>query len=318
VKKTRICELLGIEYPIIQGAMGLIAGAELAAAVSEAGGLGVISPNAGEPDWSKVGDNIRKQIRKAKGLTSKPFAVNFPIHMIKDDRSLIDIAVAEGVKIVTTGAGSPALHTPYFHQHGIKVLHLVATVKHAVGAEKAGVDAVIAEGYESGGINSPDELTTLVLIPQVVDVVKIPVVAAGGIGDGRGLAAALALGAQGVQMGTRFVATKECLAHPDYKKAIVEANDTATVITGRGLMMFRGLLNELTRELRKKELAGAPDEERSVKMFSKLSEAALLGGDVVKGQAACGEIAGLVHEVIGAGEVVRRMVADYDRIVAGL
>ena len=318
MKKTRICDLLGIEYPIIQGAMGLIAGAELAAAVSEAGGLGVISPNAGEPNWSKVGGNLKKQIKKAKGLTSKPFAVNFPIHMIKDDRSLIDIAIAEGIKVVTTGAGSPALHTSYFHQHGIKVLHLVATVKHAVGAEKAGVDIVIAEGYESGGINSPDELTTLVLIPQVVDAVKIPVVAAGGIGDGRGLVAALALGAEGVQMGTRFVATKECLAHPDYKKAIVDANDTATVITGRGLMMFRGLLNDLTRELRKKELAGAPDEERSVKMFSKLSEAALLGGDVVKGQAAAGEVAGLVHDVVSAGEVVRRMVADYDRIVKGL
>jgi enoyl-[acyl-carrier protein] reductase II len=318
VKKTRICEILGIEYPIIQGAMGLIAGAELAAAVSEAGGLGVISPNAGEPEWSKVGDNLRRQIQKAKSLTSKPFAVNFPIHMVKDDRTLIDIAISEGISAVTTGAGSPALHTPYFHEHGVKVLHLVATVKHAVGAEKAGVDAVVAEGYESGGINSPDELTTFVLIPQVVDAVKIPVVAAGGIGDGRGLAAALALGAEGVQMGTRFVATKECLAHPDYKKAIVDAADNSTVITGRGLMMFRGLLNELTRDLVQKERAGAPDEERSVKMFSKLSEAALLGGDVEKGQAAAGAIAGLVHEEIGAGEVVRRMVSEYDRIVAAL
>lgn len=318
MKKTRICEILGIEYPIIQGAMGLIAGAELAAAVSEAGGLGVISPNAGEPEWSKVGDNLRRQIQKAKSLTSKPFAVNFPIHMVKDDRTLIDIAISEGISAVTTGAGSPALHTPYFHEHGVKVLHLVATVKHAVGAEKAGVDAVVAEGYESGGINSPDELTTFVLIPQVVDAVKIPVVAAGGIGDGRGLAAALALGAEGVQMGTRFVATKECLAHPDYKKAIVDAADNSTVITGRGLMMFRGLLNELTRDLVQKERAGAPDEERSVKMFSKLSEAALLGGDVEKGQAAAGAIAGLVHEEIGAGEVVRRMVSEYDRIVAAL
>ncbi|MEA1958273.1 MAG: nitronate monooxygenase [Chloroflexota bacterium] len=318
MKKTRICEILGIEYPIIQGAMGLIAGAELAAAVSEAGGLGVISPNAGEPEWSKVGDNMRNQIRKARSLTAKPFGMNFPIHMIKDDRTLIDIAIEEGVSVVTTGAGSPALHTPYFHEHGIKVLHLVATVKHAAGAEKAGVDAVIAEGYESGGINSPDELTTLVLIPQVVDAVKIPVVAAGGIGDGRGLAAALALGAEGVQMGTRFVATAECLAHPDYKKAIVDAADNSTVITGRGLMMFRGLLNELTRDLVQKERSGAPDEERSVKMFSKLSESALLGGDVVSGQAACGAVAGLVRGIESAGDVVRRMVEEYDRIVATL
>jgi enoyl-[acyl-carrier protein] reductase II len=317
LKKTRLCEVLGIEYPVIQGGMGLIAGAELAAAVSEAGGLGIISPNAGEPDWGRVAENLRELIRKAKGLTDKPFGVNFPIHMIGEDRQLIDIAVEEGVRVVTTGAGSPALHTPYFHEHGVKVLHLVATVKHALGAEKAGVDAVIAEGYESGGINSRDELTTFVLVPQVADAVSIPVVAAGGISDARGMVAAVALGADGVQMGTRFVATTECLGHKGYKDAIVAAGDTATVITGRYSMLVRGLRNALTDRVMEKEKAGGSDEE-AIRMFSELSEAALLRGDVNGGRAACGAGAGLVREVSGAGDVVKEMVDGYDKIVVGL
>ena len=317
MKKTRICELLGIEYPIIQGAMGLIAGAELAAAVSEAGGLGIISPNAGEPDWGKVAGNLRKLIRETRGLTDKPFGVNFPIHMIGDDRSLIDVAIEEGVGVVTTGAGNPALHTKYFQEHGVKVLHLVATVKHAVGAEKVGVDAVIAEGYESGGINSPEELTTFVLIPQVVDAVRVPVVAAGGIADARGVVAAFALGAEGVQMGTRFVATRECLAHQAYKDAIVSAVDTATVITGRRSMLVRGLKNKLTERVLQKENAGSSDEQ-AIAMFSRLSEAALLKGDMAEGRAACGAGAGMVKEITSAGEVVRNLVEDYTRIVKAL
>lgn len=317
MKRTRLCELLGIDYPIIQGGMGLIAGAELAAAVSEAGGLGIISPNAGEPDWGKVAVNLREQIRKAKGLTDKPFGVNFPIHMIGEERSLIDIAIEEGVRTVTTGAGNPALHTSYFHEYGVKVLHLVASVKHAQGAERAGVDAVIAEGFESGGINSRDELTTFVLIPQVVDAVSIPVVAAGGICDGRGLAAAIALGADGVQMGTRFAATTECLAHQGYKDAIVAASDTATVITGRWSMLVRGLRNKLTERVLEKERAGASDEG-AIAMFSALSEAALLRGDVANGRAACGAGAGLVKQIVSASEVVRRMVAEYDKVAGEL
>jgi enoyl-[acyl-carrier protein] reductase II len=313
MKKTKLCELLGIDYPIIQGGMGLIAGAELAAAVSNAGGLGIISPNAGEPDLGKIAENLRSQIRKGKSLTDKPFGVNFPIHQIGDNRSLIDVAIEEGVRIVTTGAGKPALHTDYFHEHGVKVLHLVASVRHATGAEKAGVDAVIAEGCESGGINSPDELTAFVLVPQVVDVVSIPVVAAGGICDARGVAAAFALGADGVQMGTRFIATIECLAHQNYKDAVVVAGDSSTIITDRSVMPFRGLKNEHTE----REGAGAGDEQSFV-MFSKLSEAAMLHGDMVHGRAACGAAAGLVKGIVSAGDVVRSIVEGYDRIVAGL
>lgn len=295
MKKTRVCELLCIDYPIIQGGMSLIASAELAAAVSNAGGLGIISPNAGEPDWGKVGANLRSQIRKVKSLTDKPFGVNFPIHVLGQDRSLLDIAIEEGVRVVTTGAGSPSLHTGYLQEHSVRVLHLVASVKHAKGAEKSGVDAVIAEGYESGGINSPDELTTFVLVPQVVDAVSIPVIAAGGICDARGLVAALALGAEGVQMGTVFIATKECIADQDYKDAIVAANDTATIITGRGSMPIRGLKSEL------------------ITQGQQIAEA-----DIAPKQMICGAVAGMINEIVSAGDVVRNIVEGYDRIVAGL
>lgn len=318
MKKTRVCELLGIEYPIIQGGMSLIANAELAAAVSNAGGLGIISPNAGEPDWGKVAENLRSQIRKARSLTDKPFGVNFSIALIGEDRNLIDIAIEERVRVVTMGAGSPALHTSYLKEHGVRVLHVVASVRHAKGAEKNGVDAVIAEGYESGGINSPDELTTFVLIPQVVDAVSIPVVAAGGIADARGFAAALALGAEGVQMGTRFIATHECIANQNYKNAIVAASDTSTVITGRGSIPIRGLKSELTRHIQEAENAGASSEKLLTIPSPESADAAVQQGDTVRDGVICGAVAGMIEGIVSAGDVVRRIVEGYDRIVAGL
>ena len=318
MKKTRICELLGIEYPIIQGGMTLIASAELAAAVSNAGGLGIINPSAGEPAAAKIPDNLRNQIRKAKSLTDKPFGVNFSIQLIGEDRTLIDIAIEEGVGVVTVGAGSPALHTKYLKEHGVKVLHVLASVRHAKRAEAEGVDAVVAEGYESGGLNSPDELTTFVLVPQVVDAVSIPVVAAGGIADARGFAAALALGAEGVQMGTRFVATIECIANQTYKDAVVAATDTGTVIMGRRLIPTRALKNELTKQVLEKEGAGASPQDLLSVLASGLTEAALLRGDVVHGQALCGAVAGMINEIVSAGDVVKSLVEGYDKIVAGL
>ena len=318
MKKTRICELLGIEYPIIQGGMTLIASAELAAAVSNAGGLGIINPSAGEPVAVKIPDNLRNQIRKAKSLTDKPFGVNFSIQLIGEDRTLIDIAIEEGVGVVTVGAGSPALHTKYFKEHGVKVLHVLASVRHAKRAEAEGVDAVIAEGYESGGLNSPDELTTFVLVPQVVDAVSIPVVAAGGIADARGFVAALALGAEGVQMGTRFVATIECIANQTYKDAVVAATDTGTVIMGRRLIPTRALKNELTKQVLEKEGAGASPQDLLSVLAPGLTEAALLQGDMVHGQALCGAVAGMINEIVSAGDVVKSLVQGYDKIVAGL
>jgi len=220
--------------------------------------------------------------------------------------------------VVTVGAGSPALHTKYFKEHGVKVLHVVASVRHAQSAERHGVDAVIAEGYEAGGLNSPDELTTFVLIPQIADAVSIPVIAAGGIADARGFAAALALGAEGVQMGTRFIATRECLAHDNYKRAIVEAADTGTVIMGRRLIPTRALKNELTKEVLEKESAGAGPQDLLAVLAPGLTEAAALKGDMVHGQALSGAVAGMIKEIVSAGDVVRQIVEGYDRIVSRL
>ncbi len=317
MKRTRICELLGIEYPIIQGGMTWIANAELAAAVSNAGGLGIISPNAGMRLEDDVVANLRSQIRKAKSLTDKPFGVNL-VMRIPEIEELIGVLIEEGVKVVTTAAGSPARYTPRLKEAGIVVLHLVASIRHAKGAEQAGVDAVIAEGYEAGGHNGVDELPTLVLVPQVVDAVSIPVVAAGGIADVRGFVAALALGAEGVQMGTRFVATHECIAHRNFKEGIVAATDTGTMITGRRLTPTRGLKNEFTAKIAELDHRGATPEELLAFIGVGRSRMGQLEGKMDEGEAYCGAIAGMIREIVSAGDVVRSIVEGYDRIVAGL
>ena len=317
MKKTRVCDLLGIEYPIVQGGMTWIANAELAAAVSNAGGLGIISPNAGmAPDGNPV-DNLRIQIQKAKSLTDKPFGVNLPLQdpMAKEE---IDVAIEEKIPVVTTSAGNPATYTQYLKDAGIKVLHLVASVRHATGAERRGVDAVIAEGYEAGGHNGFDELTTFIMVPQVVDAVEIPVIAAGGIADARGFVAALALGAEGVQMGTRFVATHECIAHQTVKEAIVEAIDTGTVISGRKLGPTRGLKNELTAKILEMESRGASAEELQSFIGAQRARMGKLDGDLVEGEAYCGAIAGTITGVVSAGEVVRKIVEESGAVLAKL
>ena len=317
MKRTRICDLLGIEYPILQGGMTWIANAELAAAVSEAGGLGVISPNADMELEADVVQHLRSQIRKAKSLTQKPFGVNFPVQ-IPEIKDLIDVVIEEGVKVVTTSAGNPALHTPRLKEGGVKVLHVVASVRHATGAERHGVDAVIAEGYEAGGHNGFDELPTMVLVPEVVDAVKIPVVAAGGIADARGFVAALALGADGVQMGTRFVATRECIAHSAFKEMIVNATDTGTMITGRKLGPTRGLKNEFTAKILEMDSRGASADELLAFIGLGRSRIGQLEGKVQEGEVYCGAIAGIINEVVSAGDVVRSMVDGYDKVVARL
>lgn len=317
MKKTRICDLLGIEYPIIQGGMTWIANAELAAAVSAAGGLGIISPNAGMALEGDVLQCLREQIATARGLTDKPFGVNLSVQL-PEVRELIDIIIEEGIKVVTTSAGNPATYTPLLKEYGIKVLHVVASVRHAKGAERAGVDAVIAEGYEAGGHNGFDELSTMVLVPQVVDAVGVPVVAAGGIADARGLVAALALGADGVQMGTSFVATTECIAHPAFKKAIVDAADTGTVITGRTLGPSRILKGEFASKVLEMEAKGATAEELLAFIGIARSRTGELDGDLAEGEAYCGAVAGMVTGIVSAGEVVRRLVEGYDAVVARL
>jgi len=318
MKKTRLCDLLGIDYPIIQGGMVWIANAELAAAVSNAGGLGLISPNASMSRDGNQVENLKKQLEIAKGLTSKPFGVNLPILNNPQIEALVDAVIKAKVKVVVTAAGNPALYTNRFKEAGIKVLHLVAAVRHAQSAEKRGVDAVIAEGYEAGGHNGLDELTTLTLVPQVADAVSIPVVAAGGIADARGIVAALALGADGVQMGTRFVATRECAAHQNFKDAIVKASDTDTAITGRKLGPTRILKNEIATKLLAMEAAGASAEELQAFIGSGRSRTGQFDGDLANGEAYCGSVAGMIKEIKSVAELINDIVDSYDTLLARL
>ena len=318
MKKTRLCQLLGIEYPIIQGGMVWIANAELAAAVSNAGALGVISPTAGMTQDGDMVANLNQQIEKAMSLTNKPFGVNLTIMNNPYIEELIALVIAKEVKVVITSAGNPALYTGRLKEAGIKVLHLIAAVRHAQSAERRGVDAVIAEGYEAGGHNGLDELPTFVLVPQVVDAVKIPVVAAGGIADARGVVAAFALGAEGVQMGTRFVATHECIAHQNFKEAILKATDTDTVITGRKVGLTRVLKGEVATKLLGMESAGASEQELLTFIGSSRSRKGQCEGDLVSGQAYCGAIAGMIKEIKSAAEVVRDIVTGYDKVLARL
>ncbi len=318
--ETRICDLLGIEYPIIQGGMTWIANAELAAAVSDAGGLGLISPNAGMSLEANPVEHLRSLIRKARSLTDKPFGMNFSIRhpAVKE---LMDVAVEEGVRVIVTSAGNPSTYTSYLKGAGVRVFHVIASARHAKGAETCGVDAVIAEGYEAGGHNGFDELPTFVLVPQVADAVKIPVVAAGGIADARGFIAALALGAEGVQIGTRFVATHECIAHQNFKEAIVRATDTGTVISGRKLGPTRGLKNELTAKILEMESRGASAEELESFIDSTSSPRARIGsleGDLTNGEGYCGAIVGVITKIINAGEVVQSMIETSQAVVIRL
>jgi enoyl-[acyl-carrier protein] reductase II len=297
--------------------MTWIANAELAAAVSESGGLGTISPNAGMHIEDNVEVNLKDQIRRAKEITSKPFSVNIVV-LIPEIAALIDVLVDEGVKVVTTAAGNPRLHTRRMKEAGIKVLHVVSSVRQAQVAEDSGVDAVIAEGFEAGGHNGFDELTTMVLVPQIADAVKIPVIAAGGIADGRGMAAAFALGAEGVQMGTRFIAATECNAHQDFKRRIIESPDTGTMITGRALSPTRTLRNKFAAKVADMDRRGTTADELLAFIGMGRSRMGQLEGNVDEGELYCGEISGMVRDVVPAGDIIKKIVADYDRVVAGL
>jgi enoyl-[acyl-carrier protein] reductase II len=295
-----------------------IANADLAASVSNAGGLGLISPFVGLDEGDDQVEGFKTQIRKARSLTSKPFGVNLPLQNPLA-AELIEAVISEKVAIVITAAGNPATYTGRLKEAGITVFHVIASVKHALGAEKRGVDGVIAEGFEAGGHNGFDELPTFVLIPQVADAVKIPVVAAGGIADARGLVAALALGAEGVQMGTRFVATTECIAHSNFKEAIVRADDTSTVITDRKIGPTRILKNPVAEKLLEMEAQGASTEDMIAYIgLESRSRAGELEGDMITGEAYCDAIAGMITQVLSVNDVIRSFVDDFDKIVATL
>lgn len=294
---SALCDMVGIKYPIIQGGMAWIADSSLAAAVSNAGGLGIITANA-PIEW------VRNEIRKAKELTDKPFGVN--IMLLSDTaEEVAKMICEEGVKVVTTGAGNPGKYIEMWKNYGIKVFPVVASTALAKRMERAGVDGVIAEGCESGG--HVGELTTMALVPQVVDSVNIPVIAAGGIGDGRGIAAAMMLGACGVQVGTRFLVAHECTVHENYKKKVLEAIDIDTQVTGRPTgHPVRVLRNKLVRQFQLLEKEGAAPEKFEVLGRGALPKAAR-DGDVVNGSVMAGQIAGLVNKEQSAREIIEEM-----------
>jgi enoyl-[acyl-carrier protein] reductase II len=302
--------LFGVEYPILQGGMLWIASAELVAAVSNAGALGVLSPYAGMEENGDALQNLRLQIQRTRERTRKPFGVNIPLDL-PSGGLLIDMLMGEQVPIAVTAAGDPKLYTELLRSAGIRVAHVVSSVTQARRAEACGVDAVIAEGTEAGGRLGHDELSLMSLVPLVADAVSVPVIAAGGIVDGRGLAAAFALGAKGVQLGTRFVATEECIAHPNYKQAIVDARESDTVVTRRAIVPTRSIKHGFARELAVLERSGASAE--SIRAFIGRGRArkAQIEGDQENGDAYAGSSVGLIKEILPASEVIENMIKIY-------
>ncbi len=298
---TRITELLGIRYPIIQGGMAWVAEANLAGAVSKAGGLGVIG-GANAP-----GEVIREQIRKAREITSNPIGVNVML-MSPHVEDVAKVVIEEKVEVVTTGAGNPEKFMKAWKEAGIKIIPVVASVALAKRMERSGADAVIAEGTESGG--HIGEATTMTLVPQVVDAVSIPVIAAGGIGDGRGIAAAFMLGAEAVQMGTRFLVAEECICHANYKERVIKAKDIDSVVTGRSTgHPIRQLRNQMTREYIEKENSGASFEELEYLTLGSLRNA-VMDGDVKMGTVMAGQIAGMVSKEQSCEEIIQELVSQ--------
>lgn len=293
--KTRITELLGIEYPIIQGGMAWVAEYNLAAAVSNAGGFGIIGAASAPPEI------VREQIRKCKELTDKPFGVNVML-MNPNAEEVAKIVIEEGVKAVTTGAGNPAKYIPMWKEAGVKVMPVVASVAMAVMMERAGVDAIVAEGMESGG--HIGQITTMALLPQVVDAVNIPVIGAGGIADGRGFAAAIMLGAEAVQMGTAFLVAKENIVHENYRNKVIAAKDIDSVVTGTSTgHPVRGLRNHMTKEYLRLEKEGATIEELEQITLGALRRA-VIDGDAKDGTVMAGQIAGLIKKEATCKEII--------------
>lgn len=304
--KTAITELLNIEYPIIQGGMAWVADYHLAAAVSNAGGLGLIGSGGAPASW------VKDQIREVKKLTDKPFGVNIML-MNPEADEIAKVIVEEKVPVVTTGAGNPAKYIKEWKEAGVKVIPVVASCALAKMMERCGADAVVAEGTEAGG--HIGEITTMSLVPQVVDAVNIPVIAAGGIADGRGFAAALMLGAKAVQMGTHFVATKECNVHENYKEKIIKAKDIDSKVTGRSTgHPVRVLRNQMSNEYIKKEQEGATLEELELLTLGGLRKA-VVEGNVKEGSLMAGQIAGLVKKQYTCKELIEKVVTQGQQVI---
>ena len=304
--KTQITELLGIEYPVIQGGMAWVADAQLAANVSKAGGIGFIGAANAPAEW------VREQIHIARQITDKPFGVNVMLLSPHADE-VAAVVAEEKVAAVTTGAGNPAKYMEMWKNSGIRVIPVVASVALARMMEKCGADAVVAEGMESGG--HIGEQTTMSLVPQVVDAVSIPVIAAGGIGDGRGMAAAFMLGAQAVQIGTRFIVAKECNVHQAYKDRVIQARDIDSEVTGRSTgHPVRSLRNQMTRKYQALEKEGAGFEELELLTLGALRKA-VVDGDVKNGTVMAGQIAGLIHETKSCKEIIEEMENQAEKLL---
>ncbi len=305
---TRLCELLNIEYPIIQGGMAWVATAELAAAVSNGGGLGLIAAG-GAP-----AEVVREEIRKCRTLTDKPFGVNVML-MSPFAEEVMAVVLEEKPDVVATGAGNPGKYIPQLKEAGIKILPVVASVAMAKRMEKSGVDAIIAEGTEAGG--HIGELTTMVLIPQIADAISIPLVAAGGIADKRGAAAAFALGADGIQVGTRFICSNECIAHENYKQAVLKAKDRDAVVTGRLTgAPVRALKNKLTKEYDRLEKENAPFEEIEKLGVGGLKRA-FLDGDTETGSLMAGQSAAMVKEIEPCADIIKSYFENLNEVIEG-
>jgi enoyl-[acyl-carrier protein] reductase II len=303
--QTRITQLLGIRYPVFQGGMAWVSSSSLVAAVSNAGGLGVLGSGSMQPD------EALREIRAIKAATDRPFGVNIML-MMPSAPQIIDICLQERVPVITTGAGNPGPFVKAFKEIGTKVIPVVSSVALAKRLERAGVDAIIAEGTESGG--HIGEITTMVLIPQIADAVSIPVIAAGGIADGRSVMAAFALGAEGVQMGTRFIMARECHAHPNYKRVVAEAKDRDTVVTGQSTgHPVRVIKNKLAKFYLEREQKGASAEELEAIAKGSLHRS-VVQGDVEEGSVMAGQVCGLIDREEPVAEIIARLEAEFTAV----
>ncbi len=302
--ENSITKLFGIKYPIIQAGMVWVSGYKLAAAVSNSGGLGLIGAGSMYPDV------LREHIQKCKRATDKPFGVNLPL-FYPDLEQVFNIIVEEGVKIVFTSAGNPKLLTKRFQDAGIKVAHVVSSVKFALKSQDAGVDAVVAEGFEAGGHNGREETTTFTLIPMVKEQLKVPLIAAGGIATGRGMLAAMVLGADGVQIGSRFVTSEESSAHQNFKDTVVNTPDGGTELTLKELMPVRLIKNDFYNQVQELYKKKASIEELQDLLGRARAKRGMFEGDLIEGELEIGQVAGLIHKIMPAGKIVEEIMAEF-------
>jgi len=302
---NRINELFGIKYPIIQGGMIWCSGWELASAVSNAGGLGLIGSGSMYPDV------LRQHIKKCKAATNKPFGVNIPL-MYPDIEEHVKIIIEEGVRVVFTSAGSPKKYTAIFQENGIKVVHVIANKKFALKCVEAGVDAIVAEGFEAGGHNGAEEITTMCLIPMITDTVDIPLIAAGGIGSGKAMLAAMVLGADGVQMGSRFVASEECSAHINFKNKVINTDEGETDLTLKELTAVRLIKNEFYHKIQKAYAENASKEELKDLLGRGRAKKGMFEGNVAEGELEVGQVSAMINTIMPVAKIVNEVIEEFE------